>query len=138
MKNGQLTTDNEGGVVRKQMKGEDIADRLLDFAARIVKLADALPKSGAGKYICGQVVRSGTSAGANYEEARGAESHADFVHKLGISLKELRETRYWLRVIARTQLIAPTRTNDIIQEVDELCRIVGKSILTVKQRKTEK
>jgi len=120
--------------MKKPMKGEDIAERLLDFAARIVKLADALPKSTVGKHLCGQVIRSGTSAGANYEEGRGAESEADFVHKLGICLKELRETRYWLKVIARTNLLPPARLSGIIQEADELCRIVGKSIMTVKRR----
>jgi len=117
------------------MKGDDIAERLLDFSARIVKLANALPKSTVGMHVCGQIVRSGTSAGANYEEARGAESKSDFAHKLAISLKELRETRYWLKVISRTELIAPARMRRITQEADELCRIVSKSISTVRQRK---
>ena len=91
------------------MKGEDIAERLLNLAARIIKLADALPKSSASKHICLQVVRSGTSAGANYEEARGAESKKDFLHKLGISLKELRETRYWLKLIVQAELLPPNK-----------------------------
>ena len=120
----------------KPMRGDDIAERLLEFAARVVKLASALPKSPVGQHISMQMVRSGTSAGANYEEARGAESHADFAHKLGISLKELRETRYWLKIIIRTALISPGRMKDIMREADELCRILGKSILTVKQKKT--
>ena len=60
------------------MKGDDIAERLLEFSARIIKLATALPKSTVGVHICGQIIRSGTSAGANYEEARGAESKSDF------------------------------------------------------------
>jgi len=88
-------------------KGEDIAERLVNLAVRIVRLADALPETAAGRAICAQIVRSGTSAGANYEEARAAESKPDFAHKLGITLKELRETRYWL--------------------------IIGKSIVTVRQ-----
>ena len=116
------------------MKGDDIAERLLDFAARIIKLAGELPSSFAGKHICGQLIRSGTSAGANYEEARGAESEKDFIHKLGICLKELRETRYWLRIITRTELIPPARMAEIERESDELCRIIGKSILTTRER----
>jgi len=116
------------------MKGDDIAERLLEFAARIVKLGGALPQSTVGKHICLQLIRSGTSLGANYEEARGAESKADFIHKLGISLKELRETRYWLSIIVRTALVPPKRMNEIMREADSLCRILGRSILTAKQR----
>ena len=97
-------------------------------------MADALPKSPSGKHISAQVIRSATSAGANYEEARGAESNKDFIHKLAISLKELRETRYWLRIIDRAKLVPPNRMNDIIREADELCRIIGKSIVTAKKK----
>ena len=151
MKNGQRTTGSDGRStngdtlqrvnaeeqpVEKPMRGDDIAERLLEFAVRVVRLASALPKSSVGQHICVQIVHSGTSAGANYEEARGAESHADFAHKLGVSLKELRETRYWLNIISRTALVSPGRMKDILQEADELCRIVGKSIVTVKQKRT--
>jgi len=122
--------------IEKPMRGDDIAERLLEFAARVVKLAAALPKSPVGQHICMQIVCSATSAGANYEEARGAESPADFAHKLGISLKELRETRYWLNIIIRTALVSPGRMKNLLQEADELCRILGKSILTVKQKRT--
>lgn len=116
------------------VKGDDIAERLLEFAIRIIRLADALPESPAARHICGQVVRCGTSAGANYEEARGAESSKDFVHKLGICLKELRETRYWLKIIAHTNLVPLKKMSEITQEADELCRIIGKSIVTSKKR----
>ena len=133
MKNGQQPADN---LNKKFMKGDDIAERLLDFSTRIIKLANALPKSTVGKHICGQITRSGTSAGANYEEARGAESSADFIHKLGVTLKELRETRYWLKIIAKANLLPCNRMKEIIQETDELCKIVGKSIITVTKRKT--
>ena len=76
------------------MKGDDIAERLIDFAVRIIRLGAALPKNQVGKHIAGQVIRSGTSVGANYEEARGAESRADFIHKVTIALKELRESLF--------------------------------------------
>ena len=116
------------------MRGDDISGRFLDFAARILKLADALPKSAIGKHVCTQLARSGTSAGANYEEARGAESKKDFVHKLGITLKELRETVYWLKVIERADLIPSRLLSEIVQEGEELCKIIAKSILTVRQK----
>ena len=76
------------------MKGDELADRLLDFAVRIIEVASALSKSPAGRHIAGQIVDAGTSVGAHYEEARGAESKADFLHNLGLALKECRETRY--------------------------------------------
>lgn len=116
------------------MKGDDIAERLLVFAVRIIKMSGVLSKSQPGKHVCGQVVRSSTSAGANYEEARGAESNRDFVHKLSICLKELRETQYWLKIIGRAELASPDQMNGITQEADELCRIIGKSIVTAKKK----
>jgi len=102
-------------------------------------LAEALPKTMAGKHIYGQIIRSGTSAGANYEEARAAESNSDFAHKMSLALKELRATKYWLRLITHAKLLTIKQMEGIIQEADELCRIVAKSILTVKsKRKTKK
>ena len=89
------------------MKGDDIADRLLDLGVRVMRLVEALPRTMAGKHLAGQLLRSGTSAGANYEEARGAESRADFIHKLGIAWKETRESLYWLKLIHRSALIKP-------------------------------
>ncbi len=117
------------------LKGDNISERILEFSSRIIKLSNALPKSVVGKHICQQIIRSGTSAGANYEEARGAESKADFTHKLGITLKELRETKYWLKLITHSNLIDSKRMLNIVQETDELCKIVGKSILTLKNKK---
>ena len=81
------------------------------------------------------MTRSATSAGANYEEARGAESNADFVHKLGLALKEARETHYWLKVIQKAELAKENRMVKIVQEADELCRILGKSRLTARRHK---
>lgn len=115
-------------------RGEDIAERFLDFAVRIIKMARVLSQSPAGRHIYDQIVRSGTSAGANYEEARGAESDRDFCHKLGICLKELRETLYWMRLIERADLIPAERMREITQEATELSKIIGKSISTSKKR----
>ena len=116
------------------MKGEDISDRLLEFAVRIIQLVDALPNTPVGRHIGGQVLGSGTSPGANYEEARGAESKADFVHKLGIVLKELSETRYWLKVLIKSKLIPLKRIQGVFSESDELCKIIGQSVITVKKK----
>ena len=79
----------EDGKVAKdpQSRAIELEERLIDFAVRIIKLSAGLPKTPAGKHIAGQIMRSGTSPAPNYGEARGAESHADFVHKLRIVLK---------------------------------------------------
>lgn len=77
------------------MKGDDLAERLIELAVRVLAVVDALPRTVAARHIANQLARSGTSAGANYEEARGAESRADFAHKLGVAWKEIRETLYW-------------------------------------------
>ena len=122
-------------MARHSIRGDDIAERMLLFSARIIRLTNALPRSFAARHIAGQIVRSGTSPGANYEEARAAESSRDFVHKLGICLKELRETLYWLRVIAQSGLLPKSKVEEIIGEADELCRIVAASILTAKKGK---
>jgi len=116
------------------MKGEDISDRLVDFSVRIIRLVNALPKNLVGKHVAGQLLRSGTSPGANYEEARGAESQADFIHKLRITLKELRESFYWLKVIKKAELLHLERLEDISKEASELSNIIAKSILTAKKR----
>jgi len=88
-------------------KGDQLSERLLDFVVKVIKIVDALPKTVAGRHIGGQLISAGTSCGANYEEACGAESRSDFVHKMSIVLKELKETRYWLRVICRTEMLTP-------------------------------
>jgi len=75
-------------------KGDMLSERLLDFTVQIIKLVNTLPKTIVGKHVGGQILRSGTSPGSNYEEARGAESRADFIHKLGVVLRELKETRF--------------------------------------------
>lgn len=82
-------------------KGRDIAERLLDLAARITLMSRRLPKDRFGRHISFQVLRSVTGAGSNYDEARAAESRADFIHKVGIAAKEVRETVYWLTLIER-------------------------------------
>jgi four helix bundle protein len=115
-----------------QSRADELEERLIDFAVRIVKLSANLPRTPAGKHIAGQIMRSGTSPAPNYGEARGAESHADFVHKLRIVLKELNETSIWLRVIERSQLLKKELLVELIQENKELCRIFTSSLKTAR------
>src|SRR5437660_9447887 len=79
------------------MSPEELSDRLWRFAARVGKVVDALPNGRLGRHVAGQLVRCGTAAPPNYDEGCAAESRDDFAHKLSISLKELKETRGWLR-----------------------------------------
>ena len=115
----------------------DLSERLLDFAAELIKWIVRLNKTAAGRHIAGQLMRSGTSAGANYEEACGAESRADFIHKLQIVLKELRESLYWLRLIQKAVLVpeADPKLPELLQEAGELSNIIAKSIVTTKNKK---
>jgi four helix bundle protein len=115
-----------------QDRADELDERLIDFAVRIIKLSANLPKTPAGKHISGQILRSGTSPAPNYGEARGAESHADFVHKLGIVLKELNETCIWLHVIERSELVKPEELLGIIDENKQLCRIFTSSLRTAR------
>ena len=127
--------ENKAASNNLQAKADELEDRLIDFAVRVVKLSANLPKAPAGKHIAGQILRSGTSPAPNYGEARGAESHADFIHKLGIVLKELNETSIWLRVIQRSEMLKAELLTDIIKENQELCRIF---IASLKAARTNK
>jgi four helix bundle protein len=109
----------------------DLDDRLLEFATQIIKLIEELPGTRTGNHVARQLLRAGTSPLANHGEAQAAESRADFIHKLRISLKELRESHRWLRLIQRVPLIAPvSRVDLLLREADELVRIFAKSIRT--------
>jgi len=115
-----------------QSKADEIEKRLITFAARIVSLSSKLPRTQRGRHISGQMLRSGTAAAANYGEARGAESRADFIHKLRIVFKELNETTVWLRRLIESSLISAEMTNNIVAENRELCRIMAASIKTAR------
>lgn len=116
-------------------KANQLSDRLLDFAANVIKITDALPNTVAGRHVGGQLIRAATSAGSNYEEACGAESRSDFTHKMSIVLKELKESRFWLRLIRRTRMLDPKDTDPVLNECEQLCAMAAKSILTAKRRK---
>lgn len=111
----------------------DLEDRLVRFAAGICRLSTRLPSTAVGKHITVQVVRSGTSPLANYGEVQGAESRRDFVHKLGICVKELRETRAWLKLMAELRLHPGDPLPLMLKECDELLAITTSSIRTARQ-----
>jgi four helix bundle protein len=109
-----------------------LEERLLDYSARAIKLVDALPKTLVGRRIADQLLRSATSAGANYEEAQGAESKEDFTHKLQIALKELRESGYWLRLLVRSGKVPAQKMNPLIDESNQLRAMLCKAVATAK------
>ncbi len=107
----------------------DLQDRFVDYAVRIIKLSEAMPDTRACDHIRSQVLRSGTSPAPNYGEAQSAESRADFVHKLKLALKELRETEVWLKIITKAELVQPTdKLLPLLQETSELISILFKSV----------
>ncbi len=112
----------------------DLEDRLLQYASAVIDLSEKLPNTRAGSHVAGQILRSGTSPYPNHGEAEAAESREDFIHKLKVCLKELRETRRWARLIERkawveNDLLLPL----VLQESDELIRIFHSSIQTARR-----
>lgn len=111
---------------------QDLDERLLEFAARIIKLVESLPGTMAGRRIGDQLLRSATSVGANYEEAQAAESKDDFAHKLQIALKEMRESNYWLRLLAAAGTVPPQRLAKILDESTQLRAMLSKAVARTK------
>ena len=112
------------------MKPQELEDRLIDFAVMVIGVCEALPNSKAGNHIAGQLIRSGSSPAPNYGEARSAESRKDFIHKMKISLKELRETVIWLKIVLRKKLIEEQIAANAIAECSELIAIFVSSTRT--------
>jgi four helix bundle protein len=111
-----------------------LQDRLLKFTSRVVDVVEALPATRVGNHIGGQLIRCGTSPLASYGEAQAAESRADFVHKLKVGLKELREVRVWLLLVQRRSLAGPAaRLGPLVKECDELISIFFSSIRTAQR-----
>ena len=103
----------------------DIQERTFNFGLRIINLSNHLPNTKAAKVLGRQVLRSGTSVGANVEEAEAAFSRDAFSYKINIALTEARETHYWLRMIRSSKLVKPERLTSLVQEADELKKILG-------------
>jgi four helix bundle protein len=113
----------------------DLKIRTKTFALRIIRLFSALPRTIEAQVLGKQVLRSGTSVGANYREACRARSAAEFISKMEISLQELEETCYWLELLVESQIVEAARLSDLQGEVDELTRIFVSSINTAKERR---
>lgn len=118
-------------------KGDDIEERLVEFAVRVIRLCDSLPKTRAGNHVAGQLLRCGTAPAAMYAEARGAESTDDFIHKLKICLKEMNESRAWLRIVTQSAMVPQAKLEPLAQEADELCRILNASVKTTKSTRRQ-
>ena len=117
----------------------DLEDRLIDYSVRIIRLASKLSNDQLGNHMRCQILRSGTSPAANYGEAQSAESRGDFIHKLKICLKELRETKIWIKMIMRANLIPkPERLGPLLQESEELIMILHTSVKTTRENDTIK
>lgn len=119
---------------------DNMSDRFMVFVVSIIKLEKQLCKTYSGRHIYGQLFRAGTSAGANYEEARAGESRADFIHKMQIVLKELRESSFWIKLIITSKMI--TDHIDVLDflnsESKELSNIIAKSVVTAKSKSISK
>ena len=114
----------------------NLDERLLEFAARIIRVSESMKRSRAGNHIADQLLRSGTSPFGHHGEAEGAESRDDFIHKLKVCYKELRESRRWLRLVQKAELIArPTLLESLLNEADELVRIFASSIRTAQRNR---
>jgi four helix bundle protein len=118
-----MTNENVLGTVMGDLRANELEDRLIDFAVRVLRVANALPRTSVGKHMGGQLLRSGTAPAPHYAEARGAESRADFVHKLRIALKELNESCVWLKMICRARSLKTEQLIELIDENQQLCRI---------------
>ena len=118
-------------------KPNKLEGRLIDFAVDVIDVVELLPSSKASNHIANQLVRSGTSPAPNYAEARSAESRKDFIHKMKVALKELRETLVWLKMIDKKGYCEPERVKASIKETDELISIFVSSIKTAGDNDSE-
>lgn len=116
------------------MKGDDIAERLLNFAAAVLRLCREMPVDPAGTHVSRQLMRSATGGGSNYEEARGAESRADFAHKVSVAAKEMRESLYWLKLVRRAELSPHRKLDALLDEANQLVAILTSSVKTTRGR----
>lgn len=113
----------------------DLEDRLLDYACAIIRLVESLPNTRTANHLAGQLMRSGTSPLPNHGESQAAESVDDFIHKISVVLKELRESERWLKLLARLKYGEAHALVFLVGETDELIRIFRASLNTARERK---
>jgi four helix bundle protein len=116
------------------MKDDELRKRTKVFALRVIKLAEALPDNPIGRVIRGQLLRSGTSVGANYRAAKRAKSNADFISKMGTVEEEADESMYWMELIVEAGLMKEELLSDLYREADEILSMVVASIKTARKR----
>jgi four helix bundle protein len=135
--NAQRLTPNaqrrEERTATKKDSRYDLEDRLLEYSARIIRLVDALPSTRAARHVADQLLRCGTSPLANHGELQGAESRKDFIHKLGLCLKEIDEAWRWLRLIHRVPMLPPGKVEPLLTETNALIKIFAASIRTAEK-----
>lgn len=119
------------------MNADDMKERTRAFALRVIRLAESLPNTPTAKMVRNQMLRCGTSVGANYRAACRARSRADFVFKMGIVKEEADETMYWIQLLIDAELIRRERVVDLLQESDEILAIVVSSIKTARDNRTK-
>src|SRR5262245_45730280 len=124
---------NRPGRVRT-MNAKEFSERLWNFAVSVARLVEMLPQTRVGRHVAGQLVRCGTAAAPNYDEACDAESRKDFAHKLGIAAKEVRETSGWLGFVLRFGPLTAEQIQPVLDESIELRRLLGSSLKTVRTR----
>jgi four helix bundle protein len=129
--NRQQATGDRQQAIRK---GADIAQRLLSFGGAALRLGARLPRDAAGRHVSLQLIRSATSAGANYEEARAAQSRLDFVHKVSLAAKEMREASYWVSLVGEAGWIKDIHPLRV--EASELAAILAASARTARQNRS--
>ncbi len=117
-------------VIEKKESGKKIKERSYEFALKIIKLVRLIPKDTAGYVLGRQLIRSGTSIGANVEESQGASSKKDFVNKINIAKKEARETKYWLNLIVDSEMMSTKQIKELIRECSELIKILTAIVKT--------
>ena len=123
--------NNEVGIVKR-----DLPERTFEFARRVVKLCQVLEQTpGVGRTMANQLLRSGTSIGANVEEGQAGQSRADFVSKLSIACKEARETHYWLRLLSASEIVPEPRLAELLDEADQLIAILTTVIKKTRERR---
>ena len=119
---------------QKKTTPQELEDRLIEFASRIIDMVEALPKTAAAKHLGSQILRSGTSPALNYGEAQSAESREDFIHKMKISLKELRETLICLKIIAKRNWFSESKLAPLLIENNKLVAIFVASTKTASSK----
>ncbi len=116
------------------MTADELKERTMEFAVRVLKMVDALPKTTAGKTVGGQIARSSTSVAANYRAALRAKSDADFINKITIVLEEADESGFWIELADRAGLLPPKRLRALLMESEELTKIFNATRATTKGR----